>query len=343
MSIKRFFNRARLAGYITGEQEVPLTRGVNLHEIRIRLTATVDVAAGGGNDGVLQTEGIQRFIRTLRVTHDGVDVVRPVTVRDLYQLSARVALDATAATNLAAPGIATTNVALDFVVPFWRQYLSKPINVCWPGTIPINQQWALYYTFDDSLATAGDSPGSGAFIVGGDRAVTITNVALEIIEVYSTGRVQPWRVPRITVRETRPWTAGQADFPLDLQGLADFDSVLLRTLESATRDAFDGATRLRLQAGNGSVRFADASFIAFQRDEQVLFPAVRQIGRDGTLFHLIADGGLLSNRIEPGKLPTPEYMFDVITPPVGPDAIVRGVFMELIARPPYTLPQQGQG
>jgi hypothetical protein len=331
--------RARITtlGYQQNVQRVDLPRDVNLHAIYGRLTAQIDIAAGGGNDGTLLDEGVQRFISAMRVSHDGVNRVVPIDGRIAYQLLARSAGEVAAAANLAGAGVqAATAVAFDFIIPFARPWLAQPILTCLPGTLRVNQELALYVNFAAARTNSTDSLGSGAFITGGDRVITISNVELTLEAEYSTGIVAPWYLPQIDVRETAQISAANALLPLDMTGADPYDSILFTFLEGANAARQDAFNFLTFQSSAGNVQYyRDVNALMLQRRDLGLFPAVVNAQQTGRIFIRHADNGLLGSVVVPQAMPQPQYIFNVDAP-TGAPGVVQAVVMSLKKLPGIT-------
>jgi hypothetical protein len=337
MAIDRFVSRLNTFGFAAAEQSQELPQGVNIHAIRGRLTCTVTVA-GGAADGALITEGIQRLLARVRVNHDGVDFVQPVDGRQLSQIHARSVAAMVAPVNLAIPGVqAATPVAFDFTIPFSHDYLVAPIDTCLPGTLPVKQNLTLFFAFNQATnAGAGSGLGSGAFVFGGDRAVTLGAVALTFEAVYSVTRVAPWAIGGIRTLTTVQIAAANNLLPLSVRGFDPFDGVLFRYLQNVDQDVQEGFNFVDFQAGSGAVSYwRNRTGIMMQREDLGLFPAAAAAGQVGTIFARIADNGRLSSAVVPREMPDPNFVFDVAAPGVAP-GFVQGTFLTLIKRPGIT-------
>jgi hypothetical protein len=293
--------------------------------------------AGGAVNGTVVPEGIQRFLSRIRLAWDGVDIVQPIDGRILHQLTARSRAEITAATVLASGAVQVTPVAFDFVIPLAARWLAQPILTAIPGTLPVTQELALYVEFDQSVnAGAGSGAGSGAFIAGGDRAVTITNVALTLEQWYSTGVIVPWGLPKINVRTTEQFTAANTELNLLIERQDPYHAVLLRMFEGADQEAQDGFNFVSLIAGGGSVRYMDrADALMLQREDAGLFPAALTAVQPGTIFLRHADNGLLGSIVVPAALPDPRYVFDVDAPVANP-GVIQATFIGVTQVPGIT-------
>lgn len=332
-------------GFSVDEQPVDVPAGINTHGFIIHLEAVIDIAAGGGADGTLQTEGIQRLIQSFRFSHDGRNRIGPLNGRDLWQVSALQRLQVTDATNLAGAGIQTTTVSMDLYVPLAYQFLARPIDTVWPGNLPVNDELRLFVQFETSATNAGDTAGSGAFVVPGTgtRVITITGVSMRITQVYSTRvlananpqRNAPWFLPQIQVRSTPQFLAADTELTLRLRGVPRFAAVIWRSLEDVTADAAALINTISLTQGGGSRRdWAAYNFADLQEESLGRFPALATIGQLGTATAYFVDGGLLGNAVDPRELSDPAFQFDVDLP--AAPGVVRGIFFDLLTVPGIT-------
>lgn len=334
--IDKFKTRRLTLGYQQAAQRVDLPTGVNIHAIRMRLSAIVTVA-GGAADGVLQTEGIQRFLRNVRVEHDGADLVPNISGRQLAQIYARNVGQITAPGNLAIPGVqAGTPVFATFLIPFSRQYNVKPIDTCLPGILPVTQTLAAFVEFDATVSNAASDLGTGALIIGGDRTVTLANVSLVIEITYSTTLFHPLYIGTIRTFTTTQFAAADTELPLNVRGLDPFDAVLFRMFQGANQDAQAGFNFLTFEGSNGAVQYLrDLDTLMVAEEDLNLFPGAINAGQVGTLFLRMADEGRLSSAVVPRTMPDPRFLFNVDAP-TGPPGVVQGTFMTLMKRPGVT-------
>lgn len=335
-----FLNYQRLGefGYQRQPIRVDLVQGVNVHAIVGRLTATVDIAAGGGNSGTVITEGVQRLIQSLRIRHDGDDRVGLVSGRQLYQLTRCARWDVVAATNLATGDVQTTNIAFDFEIPIESPWLDDPVMTVWPAKLPVRQELAAYIQFaTDTNAGAGSDLGTGVLVDGGDRVITFTDFNLELVQVYSTGEIMPWYLARWTPDVTRTFDAATNQLPYLLAGGRRIQLSLFRFLSDDFQDATQAlCNNLSLVSGMGALRYLDQlDFVMAQRFDLGDFPAAATIGQNGTLVHLLCDNGWLGSALDPRPLNQPQYQFNVNTP-ANPPGIVDILLGELDVYPGYT-------
>lgn len=332
------FQRLGVFPFQAAPLRVDLLPGVNTHAIFGRITATVDVAAGGGADGTLISEGIQRMIQTFRIRHDGDDRVGLLNGRQLYQITARARREITAAVTLAGPGIATTAIAWDFELPIALPWLDDPVMTVWPGSMPVRQELAAYMQWNTAAANAqaGTVAGTGAFYTGGTRVVTFTVApTIELVQVYSTGVIKPWYLARWTPDQTIQYAAANAQLPYLLAGGRRITAALLRNLQGAAQDATQGITNVSLVSGMGSLRYlGDFNFTMAQREDAGQFPAAEEAVQTGTFFHLITDDGWLGSALDPRPLSQPQYQFNCSAP--SNPGVVDVVLSELDVLPGIT-------
>lgn len=319
-------------GFRTGPIGVDLTKGVNHMWITGRLTAQIDIAAGGGNDGVVNPEGVQRFLRSARIVHSVFkDIVPRVSGRDLFRLLAVSRAQITAAANLAAPGVqAATLVSFDFIVPFAQPWMQQPILSCFPRqATSAGDTFALEVQFEDAIVTGGDSPGSAAFITGGDRAITISNVALQLQEVYTLVPIMPYGLGAIELVESEQVVAANANLQLPLRELNPFTMSILRYLEGPQANPAARITDWRFSTGQEDV-YDRLITVMSQREQAGLFPALLTAGQVGTLQERWGDGAF-GQALDPAGYGKPQFIFNTTIPGTNPGAI-RGLFAGIIER-----------
>lgn len=336
-----FLNRQRLGvfAFQANPQRVDLLPGVNTHGIMGRITATVTIA-GGAVDLTVISEGVQRLIRSLRIRHDGDDRVGLLSGRQLYHITARARKEITAAVNLAGGGVqAGTAISFDFYLPIALPWLREPILTCWPGNMPVRQELAIYVQWETSTGPgAGSAAGSGALVTApGDRVVTFpTGPTLELVQVYSTGQVQPWYLARWTPDQTQQILAANAQLPYLLAGNRRITAALFRDLEGPTQTAVNNISTISLVSGMGALRYTDnLNFTMAQRDDAGDFPAAEEAVQTGTYFDLFTDDGWLGSALDPRPLSQPQYQFNCLVPTTSP-GVIDVVLSELDVYPGIT-------
>lgn len=329
-------NPLRRFGYDTAEREVELTHGRNIHELRLRLTATVSIGAGAAAPTIVQ-DGVARLIRSLRVNHDGFDYVEPIGGRDLQYLMARCFPQTVAPTTLATADAGTYPIAIDLVIPFTWQYLADPYDV-FLAAMPVAQQLKLFVQLEDARTTAASSPGSAALLTGGDRPITITDFALDVVEFSSTpsGR-QPQFLPVITAGGSDQFVTANTELEIELRQSRRLLAQLFQYQNGSALNTQAGIRAITLVASNvrliNGVRFGQLKSI-----ERNAFPAV-PAAEVGTLLLNYADNGKIGGALDPKRIGTnPRFLFDVDAPATNPGRI-RVVNMELAVRAGITAVQ----
>jgi hypothetical protein len=333
--INTYIKQRTAIGFRQGPIPLDLTKGVNHMWLIGRLSAQVDVAAGGGADGTLITEGIQRFLRSVRVTHSVFkDVVPRISGRDVFRILSISRAAITNAANLAIPGIqAATLVNFDFLIPFAQPWMSQPILSAFPRQATgIGDTFQAEFEFETAVANAGDSPGSAAFVTGGSRVVTISNVSLQIAEVYALTPIVPWGMGAIEVVETEQITAAAPRLELPLRAQRPFTASIARFLAAATGNAGEFIADWTFDTGiETPVDQYDRTMS--QREEAGYFPALLTTGQVGQITRRWGDGGY-GQALDPGDYGNPKFRFNCTNPGVASN--VRALLLGFIERPGLT-------
>lgn len=327
-------NPLRTLGYDTSERQVELSRGVNLHEIRLRLTGTVTVA-GGAADGALVEDGVARLIERVRLIHDGFVYV-DLTGRDLYHLRRRMYPRVRAATELAAAGVqAASAIALDLSIPLSPGYLANPYDV-FLAAMQVAREFTLYVQFATGLTTAASGAGSAALITGGDRTVTLPTFSVEIIEVTSVSSRPPLYLPHLSATYGDQFAAADTEHEFLLrQSRRVLGHLVQMQYGSGLAAQADGINRITLQSDN-VYRWNRINFEFFKADEVERFPAVPATGDTAAIYLNFADNGKLGTVLDPRALGSnARYLFDVDAPTSSPGRL-RIVEYALLAKPGVT-------
>lgn len=337
--MNRTIQRLKRFGYDEATREAPLTRSVNIHELRIRITANVTIAGGAASGDVVE-DGPARLLRQLTVDHDGYKYVNGVSGRNLFMLGRRFHQRVRELTTLAnADAQGPTPIAAEIVVSFSPKWAANPYELFIPGAASVTQQLAALLDFETGRTTAASSLGSSALVSGGDRDVTISDFACEVVEVSSVGvrngaAVLPQYIPVYEQSATAQFTAADAALPYELKQSRRIACQLFAYRNGALRDSQDGISHVVLQASN--VRKIDASAAALKGIELSTFEAVPDTEL-GTVFLMHCDNGRLAQALDPRAFGTnPRYEFTVATPASSP-GIIDVVNVELAQRPGVTL------
>lgn len=324
----------------TAPIQVNLIRGVNIHEVLIKISANVTVTdPGAGVAGTALAEGVQRLISRLRVRHDGVDRTI-IDGRWAYRLFMRSGLDSPKASNLA-DGTAQVATAIEAYVsiPFERPWNAKPFDTVWSGRTPVAQELALYIEPETGKTTAASDAGTAALVSGGTMDVTFsTSPTFEVTQVYSTHAVSPLYVPHYIVRATDPFSAARTDLEFSLLGLPRFDAVLMRNLYGTNVLPQDGTNYFTFQIAGGATKYYNRTpFPVLQLMERRGFPLTQIVSesRTGELLAQFTDKGRLSSIVVPSAMNDPRFVFDVDTPTSG-EGRIHMLFSELHKIPGVT-------
>jgi len=318
--------------FSTQEEFVDLTPGVFTKRLDLELTGTLTVA-GGTTDGTLLAEHVQRLLRSVRVVHDGDEIV-DLTGRDLVAITRRDVARALNFTELAAPGAqVATAFRAKFRVPFERHYLADPFNTVLPPAA-VRQEFRLFVEWETGETTAGSDPGSAAFISGGDRDVTFpATPRLRIVQVYAETGILPWWQPRYSSFEVDRFSAADPRVEAEIRRAAIVDALVIAAREDATADPTDALINTVTFRG-GARRFIDAlRWDLLQDADQEQHPGVDNTV--GYAMMLLADGGKLGNAVNLRNIPNPLLQFDVAAPTAG-QGQVTVILSELVSVPGVT-------
>lgn len=315
-----------------------LPRAVYIKDLQCRLTGTLDVGqtTAGTTDGTLMTEPIARLISSMRVWWDGIDLIHPISGRDIAALGRRLTLQPLTGSAIASAATqAATAFELNFVVPFARAYNADPFETALPP-LQVRRGFHIEVQWEQGLANAiaGTNAGSGAIITGGDRSVEISDVQLEVVARIARNGGTPWFLPQISVYETEQFSAANTRLGLSLEAVDPFDAVLLRVLDGGNLDPSNDLQYVTFKSK--STRIIDnVAFQTLRAIEEQTFGGVADANELGSLFIQLNDGGKLGNVVNPAELTLPEFEFNVEAPAVGP-AVVRAIVMELLTVPGVT-------
>lgn len=323
--------RRRLKRFLYNEQqlEADLTRKVNLHELRMRVTGTLTVA-GGAADGALVEDGVARLIESVICEHDGNKFVEAIGGRDLLYLGRRLYPQVVAVSGPAIPGVqAGTALRCDLIVPFSWKNTANPYDVFYAAQ-DVQQALKFYLQFATSKTTAASSAGSGVIITGGDRTVTLANVQCVVTEVFSISGKKPQYIPILRATQSDQFAAANTELPFRLTTRRRVMAHLLQMRQGATQATQEGINTITLKA-NGVFPIETMDFDDLKAEERNNFPAVPSTEL-GTVFLNYAENGKLGTALDPKSLGTdPQFLFDVDAPTGAPGS-VRVVSWELEVR-----------
>jgi hypothetical protein len=286
------------------------------------LRAQVDIAAGGGADGALNVEQPLGLIRTIRVFDGSQNPVVEIEPRELWQLAARRGMQAPSGVALATPGIqAATLVRAHLPLFFSDRWSKDPIEVHLrprdPRKFRVEIEWAG--------TSAADMAAS--LITGGTRAITITNLAVDILQVHDTVaflKVRPLFLPRIRSYQVNA-PASSARFPFEIKTTDRVRASLLHTLDADV--STEGIiTTLKLKDDQREHE-VDVLARTWHEEEQYMFGGVGDVAPAmAYYFGDYADNGKLSTVLSPFQGGNPRWVLGVVG---GGARIIRAVNVEL--------------
>ena len=319
--------------FAAAQQQIDLPRGVYIKHLDLRIAGTIDIAAGGGADGVLLNENVARLIRELTVKWDNFDLVQRMSGRDLVAVAKRGIKQPLTGVSLAAPGIGTTAFHQTFRINFARPWLVNSYETVLPP-LPVSSQFKLYVNWETGVAGGvGSVAGSGAFIRPGSGTRVVTFPVAPTIEVASVSGIRgtmPWFLPVLTSLDSEQFQNANPRLVTQIVNNRRFDSVLLAVRNG--QDAEGAAILNDVTFQSAGVRYIDAIRAGMLHEtEQMDFAGVTDVADDtGYFFLLFADGGWLGNVVEPQALVAPRFELNVGAP--AAPGVVRYNFCELVTQ-----------
>lgn len=304
--------------YSQAQRTVDLLRGVNHHELRLRIQGTLDIA-GGTTSGDLLDDPIARLIDEFRLVRDGVEIIQPVTGRDLLALSRRNSIQFIAPTEPTTANAQTIQFRADIVIPFSPKFVLNPVEVALLAA-NVRNTFRAFIRWNTGRTTAASDPGSAAFVSGGDRAVTFTvQPTISFVEVYSVGDIRSWYEPRIWAEVTDQFVAATPSLPHDV--ISEFPIIMsvFTTHEGAAAERADLFNRIAFRSGTTQI-IPNVPFDDLKTMERNVFPGVG-VGVNGEIGWLFAAGGKLNNILNPNVLQQPRLTFDVEAPTNDPGVV----------------------
>lgn len=266
----------------------------------------VDIAAGGGADGARVVEGELRILNRLRIM-DGSTPVLDADPRSLFQISARRAEQQASGTVLANTGIqAATQIRQQFAVFFSDPRLRNPAE-CF---LKFRDTRRAYLEAEWIGTTQAQL--AAAFNTGGTRAITVSNLALDIMLIHDPvmfRQVAPLFVPRFrTYQQPAIQTSAEYDFEYKASGRLAYDLL-------ATRDAGIGVENAVNRLGfedqdqKHDERILSRTHHEWEQQEYAGTPD-GEVGM-AYFFKEFTQNGLLSKAYRPGQGAVPKHRLDV--------------------------------
>ncbi len=326
-------NVLRVFGYAAHELDADLTRQVNLHELVIRISATVD-GVGGDGAGTVVEDGPARLLANLALNHDGRLYVDNIGGRDLFLFGRRCHARVRELTTLASAAIqAGTEISAEIVVTFSPKFAANPHELCIPA-MPVQQQYKALFQLETARTNATSSEGTAALVSGGTTVFTISGFQMEVVEITSTSPVQPLFIPVYTKSGTDQFSVADDKLDFDLKTGRPIAAQLFAYRYGSLRTSQDGINSITLQASNVQ-KMNRISYEHLKGDELRDFPAV-PTDELGTVFINYLDNGRLGQALNPVAFGSnPRYTFDVDAPTSSPGRI-EVLSLELARREPFT-------
>lgn len=306
-------------GYNPAEQSVDVIHSLPTDRIDFRLSGAI-LVTGVAGDAVVHDDPISRLVDSFRLMWDDVPLIDSIPGRDLYALFKRCVAQTPDQTL---PTAAALNAGTGAVVPFdfrfshffARPYLAKPWDTHLPA-LPVRKQLKLFVRWNKDRLASGDDQGTGAIVASGSDAYTWdTAPTLEVWQNTSpTSQTAPWFIPVLEQFVTTTWAAATPTLISRLESGRQFDMHLLRSTYGGANTLEDSISRLSFLATGD--RFIDRAPLSYLRGREAeLFPAVSE--DEGYLAIRFAQGGLLTNRVNPDSYTDLRYEFDVAAPTSG--------------------------
>lgn len=335
--MQNMLRRSVTLPWAAARQEVDLTGGAAIHAIRLRITGQLDVAAGGGADGVLNQDPVVRLIRQIRITHDDYDIVDPMPLVPFFYFYRRTANQTILPVNPAIPGIqAATLFSATVVIPFSWKAFADPHEIFYRAN-RVARQFKLYIDWETAVAVAGDSPGSAAMITGGTRATTLSAVQVVVTEISSVTPKQPQLYPKFRYGQTQQFVAATAALPFQLLSGDRVAAHMLMEREGALEQtaALGNLNRVTLLS-NQARKLDNLAFADLKEEERELFNSV-PLAETGTVLVNYLDNGRFGGALDPLQLGTnPRYEFNVAVPTTAP-GMMRVFEFALVGKPGETV------
>lgn len=325
--------------YQTAKDTEEILKGVHTLDFLCRLSGDLTVTGANG-DGTLLSEAEFRLIKSMRLVWDGVDLIEPISGRELAELSRR--LFAQSFTNTTVDEVATAETdSFDvfFAFPIRRRYLVNPIEVHLPP-LPVSQSLRIEVEWETGKTNSSSDAGTAAFSTDSSDTLTLANVELNVVQVFAHDAPKPIFMPTITSYDSEQFTAANPRLEMSMKSTRPMDALLISVREGAAQDYADLINEVTLLSG--STRwFNSVPYPILHEWEQTQYPAVGD-SPVGNLWMPFADGGKLGNALAPASLSNPRFEFDVNAPNTNP-GFIRLVQMELMKVPGATTGPGGGG
>src|SRR5574341_427704 len=296
----------------------------------IRADVTV---AGGTTDGALVREGIHRLVKAFRLRDGSTTPVVEIEPRALIQLTRRRGMQAPSGLELASAGVqAATPIRMHYVIPFADRWQVKPSETYLVPRDPDR------FIFETEWAGITNAALAAALITGGDRTVTVANLAVDILQIHDPAlyvKAPPLFVPRILSYErAAPASSAQYESEIDTPRW-----VRLSMLHSLDADVSTEGV-ITVLGIKDDTRDYPRQVLArsFHEQEQWLFGGVGDEANIALAYFLydFADNGRLGNILAPTQGGRPRWLLTVVG---GASRIVKQINVELERVPGLTAPE----
>lgn len=332
-SLNTFLNPLPTVPFQAAEFTADMPRGLFIEELYCVISGTLTVA-GGSADGTLQTENIARLIDQMRIRWDGTDLYGPVSGRDAVAISRYLTSQQLTSDDVTSAGVQTgTTFKQAFKVPFNRKYLADPFDTVLPP-LAVGSEFVVKVKWNQAVAGGVSTAGTGAFISGGDRACTLSDVQLTITPRVARDGKAPYMIPIISTYDSEQFNAANQKLTLRMNSPLPFDSALLRTYENAAENPVDLIRDATFKTDLSRI-YDSVPLDTLRAISEDQFPAYTQASAPGEAMMLFADGGKLGNVVDPAHLTNPQFQFNVSAPGTNP-GFVRAIVMELMSIPNVT-------
>ncbi len=292
--------------------------------------AQVDIAAGGGADGVLNVESTQSLIKKIRIYDQDTTPIIEISGRELFQVHARRALNPQSGVDLANTGVqAGTQIRCQMILPLSDRWTANSYEV------HLRPRQANKFKLEIEWPDITQAGVAAVLNTGGTRVITISNYLVKVMQIHDPIaflKKKPLYVPRIRSYD-KDAPGVSAAFPVKIDSGAYVRWSLIHALNNdVTSEAIINKIGLR---DDQRVYRNAVEARAWHEREQALFGGVQDVtGVDmGYFFEDFADGGKLSNIFAPGQGGNPRWIFDLTG---GANRIVRLVNLELERVPGLT-------
>lgn len=326
--------------YDQSEQDIDLETGVPWSRLDFLLTGEIKVT-GANADGTLHDDMLQRLLEQVNLEWDGRYPIKNMAGRDLYQeflanVVQEPSQDVLTTAEIQAAG--TYAFSLRFSYYIAKRYMGRAFEFGVFPAVSTKNPLKLRCKWNKDAVNAGDDAGTGAIVKSGSDAYTWnTPPKLEVVQVEAPSAVGPNKIPQylpfIETHRAKTFTTAETAMPWRIPDDRLIAMVLIRNTYGATEILEDAIDELSFEAA-GEEWMNDIPLEILRGTEAEYFPAVSE--ETGYLRMLIADGGLLSNLLEPEYHDDLRYLFKLDAPTGSPGKLDITVVYAMPFGPPVT-------